>query len=234
MISSFLWGIYYFHEKVNSIALAICSVCLLVIGVCLVATTKNKEDTKGIESTDETPTMNAMIGSSTGFDNEGSGEVIMNRADNVLERDDQTRDAPSIISEDMESEKSPSRNKMNNHGYMKVMDIESDSSSSPAKPSIKYKILHFVNALIVYIVGFVTGVFDGALAVPFKASNPKDFNAIFSYLASFGLSLAVISPLICYAYNSLFRDVSKERLLLELQVAFIPGICNGLMWSLGE
>lgn len=74
-----------------------------------------------------------------------------------------------------------------------------------------------------------TGICDGCLMVPFKAAKADSAVATLSYLASFGLSGAFVSPCLYGAY--LLASRRPVPTLDQLRLGSGPGIASGILWA---
>ena len=73
---------------------------------------------------------------------------------------------------------------------------------------------------------------------PFKLTKANDMMDTLNYLASFGISSLAIAPIlfILYLLHLIFQQVedAKDVVKMSLRVSVFPGICSGILWSIGR
>ena len=85
-----------------------------------------------------------------------------------------------------------------------------------------------------YFLCISVGFCDGALLVPFKLSSYGTTDSdgileVFRYLASFGISSILVSPILFFFY-CLF--INQRRVpCFYFRTAFLPGVSSGVLWA---
>lgn len=82
-----------------------------------------------------------------------------------------------------------------------------------------------------YLLCFFVGFCDGTLLVPFKLGNigQNSILSVFRYLASFGISSIMVSPVLFFFYCLFFNG--RKIPSFHFHVAFIPGVSSGILWA---
>ena len=94
--------------------------------------------------------------------------------------------------------------------------------------------MHLNESSGAYFLCICVGFCDGALLVPFKLSSNGITDSdgileVFRYLASFGISSILVSPILFFFY-CLF--INQRRVpCFYFRSAFLPGVSSGVLWA---
>ncbi|KAL7563908.1 hypothetical protein ACA910_008040 [Epithemia clementina (nom. ined.)] len=129
----------------------------------------------------------------------------------------------------------------------KIQDDEEQEGPTTEKPSehdSTNTINNFVHdtatsaALFVWGIslGVLTGLVDGSLMVPFKLTHSITGLEIDQYLASFGMSSLITTPIIFALYYLHTTVVMKSFTISrdQMKLSMVPGILNGILWGLAN
>ena len=112
-----------------------------------------------------------------------------------------------------------------------VIDIDHSNSNDERK---KKNSQHVAETSRAYLLCVSVGLCDGALLVPFKLSTYGNTQnngifEVFRYLASFGISSILVSPILFFFYCFF---LNKRRVpCFHFRTAFLPGVSSGVLWA---
>ena len=147
----------------------------------------------------------------------------------IISRDPKFHD--SILSIENESEKK-NENENNNENENKNKNIHEIEISQKNK---KMNSTEYFDRMKIsfgaYFLCFGVGLCDGTLLVPFKLGNTSDKSIlhVFRYLASFGISSIMVSPIMFLLYSITLNG--RKIPSFHFRVAALPGISSGVLWA---
>ena len=214
MVVAFLWGAFCFSEPIRDLGKAIAAIVLLVFGVYCVSTSQG----------------NVVVEESS----------VSSVEDGQHEFDTDT--FPIITTEE---NKDNSGIEMGNTSKIIPPPSQLSSTSSTVQP-----VSSMFHSIVGYMLCIAVGFFDGSLLVPFKltesqssfttsstnpTSNTQSTDATllgcYQYLASFGLSSIVVSPILFAIYCVVMQRPLGTIPSLHIHVAALPGISSGILWA---
>jgi Transmembrane family, TMEM144 of transporters len=106
-----------------------------------------------------------------------------------------------------------------------------NASTGEKKSKIMIFLDHLKSSFGAYLLCFFVGFCDGTLLVPFKLGNIGKNNIlnVFRYLASFGISSIMVSPVLFLFYCLILNG--RKFPCFHVRVAFIPGVSSGILWA---
>lgn len=92
----------------------------------------------------------------------------------------------------------------------------------------------FTSSSFAYLLCFAVGLCDGALLVPFKLTTYENngnngITEVFQYLASFGISSIIVSPILFLFYIFILNKQTVPQ--FHFHRAFTPGLTSGVLWA---
>lgn len=233
MVWSFLLGSFAFEEEIRDTQSAALGVALLAVGVYGVSTSKtgpdaaeNKAaaDKSSISSAQQDQASLSLASTMPG------PEALMPPGDDGLELAVRPlgEGAAAAAAGDASADAAAVR-----------VDFKIDHTPPPPAPQSPQTSLA-VGLCCCCIVGLL----DGALMAPFKLTlsmpgreGGKKVHATLCYLASFGLSAGVVSPVLYLGYCCAKRaaEFNSAASLLppraHVEAAWLPGLCSGVLWA---
>jgi len=221
MIFSFAMGAVVFHETITDMMAAIWSIPCLIAGMLLIISCQL---------------------SSTATNEYSHVPTTCTTDDTILANDDDDdKSTKSDNDEDVDVDFSPT-----NNGDIELTTTLAhplqggDGNNNNATTNANNKSSKGNNNMVVGLcLGVLTGLVDGSLMVPFKMTHASNDMETYQYLASFGWSSLITTPVIFALYYYLYyvpctKRTDKDMFLQQMNLSMIPGILNGVLWGMAN
>lgn len=234
MITSFLLGALAFQETVHNVVFGSLSIPTLIAGVVLVLSASSPTAAKSVSTQDisyrkvhrSDPSVNTLLD--------------LHRTDIVNDAEEETVETTMPFHCNKEACRATAA-KDTNKGMSFEIDCKdvtrsvvgnSISRSSPALPTLSNCSPEWSKHFLSLMYCVCTGIFDGALMVPFKLSHCHTLPDTFAYLATFGVGSVVMTIVVLSAlYILQASDVKRGALLSLYRQALVPALCSGSLWA---
>ncbi|CAM6002628.1 unnamed protein product [Sphagnum balticum] len=245
MITASIWGLCYFRELPDNLALSTSAVIVLAVGVYCVSSSQAQLQSQSSRSSDHLATA-LSTEELKEEEEEGGAEREADVQEIRIVRGDEENEEVTIElhvsntenwSADM-VEEAPLYVGAGSEGDTHVWTAALWTRGLVAKLS------RCEAASMGYVFCALTGVVDGSLMVPFKlslasttsSSSSSSSSAVESlrYSASLGLVSAAVAPALLLLYMLLCVSPARRDAVLNreaLRVAFFPGVSSGTLWA---
>lgn len=142
---------------------------------------------------------------------------------------DKADDTTTIILNPVTSEKLTVDTNLSSSDHHSLQDMHTQTLNSESSPRLGLHSQLF-STILPYLFCFSVGFCDGSLMVPFKETHAVTLEDSLRYLACFGLSSVVVSPIYFIIYLLVFRGRDGIP-LLHVKVSFLPGTLSGVLWA---